>query len=115
MRGIIYRQTTPEEFLFPMSGNLFWGELRAEECDYTELVRSFVAELRFVGHGGRWGSGVPVGGFVGHGEFEFAALHKLVVGEPGFAVRLAVPCGAGDVDVLLRGVVGYDGEAFAVA
>ena len=66
-------------------------------------MRHYLLELRrgslFVGHG-RWGSsGVPVGGFVGHGEFEFASEHELVVGEPGAGVGFAVPGGAGDVDV----------------
>lgn len=53
----------------------------------------------FVGHRRWWCSGVPVGGFVGHGEFEFATEHELIVGEPGLVVGLAVPCGGGDVEV----------------
>src|SRR5437868_5819304 len=62
----------------------------------------------FVRHRRWWGAGVPVRGFVGHCEFEFATLHELVVGEPGLVVRLAVPGGAGDIDVGGRGVLGDD-------
>ncbi len=95
---------------FAQDGNI-WGEGGSSFARMAiKLSRRGAHNLRhcllklrrgslFVRHGRWWSSGVPVGGFVGHGEFEFASEHELVMGEPGAGVGFAVPGSAGDVDI----------------